>query len=247
MEDIENIETDIERIQDQKKQRKFFEKIADTGQTTYLKGVKMIRAKTMPRLYREAGQKLVETNFLETTGNEEIQQAAEPFLQNREKLQELHGKIGNLEEEEKSLESELINLGVDTRADKRTEELDRNIADAEAGYAEKLLAIARKVRENTPEAVAKLPEYQTFLKKVEEKEQQNEQFRENITKLNAAIEVDNCIRQIERMNENISDRKRRIQEHEQEIADLQNRISETEEKKKTYEEIRGPEDLTLQS
>jgi hypothetical protein len=247
IEDIENIENDIEAIQAQKKQRKFFEKIADTGQVTYLKGIKMVRAKTMPRLYREAGQKLTETNFLETTGNDEIINAAGPYLQNKEKLQELHNRIERLSEEEKSLESELINLGVDKRADRRTDELDRNIAAAQEKYTERLLAIARKVRENTPEAIASLSEYKEFLKEIAKCEKQNEQYRENITKLNAAIEADNCARQLERMNESISDRERRIREYEQEIDDLRKRIAETEEEKKRYEEIRGPKELTLHS
>lgn len=247
IEDIENIENDIEEIQEQKKDRKFFKKIADTGQVTYLKGIKMIRSKTMPRLYREAGEKLTETNFLETTGNEEILKTAEPFLQNRDKHVELNSLISKLDDEEKSLETELINLGVDKRADRRSEELDRNIADAKQKYNEKIYSIAQKIRENTPASIGSLQEYKDFMKQIGDLEKQNERFRENITKLNAAIEVDNCIKQIGRMNENIEDLQRRIREHQQEIKGLEQKITDTEAEKKKFEEIRGPEELTLES
>jgi len=246
-EDIENIEQDIESIQSNREGRKFFEKIADTGQMTYLKGVRMIRAKTMPRLYREAGKKLTETNFLETTGNDDVLAAAKPYLQNKDTLEELKGRQDALGEEKKNLDSELAASGVDKRPEKRIDELQKNIAEANLKYEEKLLGIAEKIRDNTPEAIQQIDEYTGFISQVEESEKKIDHYRENITKLEAAIEVDNLARQIERMHENIADHKQRIKEHESGIEDLKKKIAESEDEKKRYEEIRGPEEITLQS
>lgn len=247
IEDIENIELDISNIKEGKQERKFFEKIADTGQVTYLKGMKMIRSKTLPRLYREAGKKLAETSFLETTGNEEVLKAARPYLQNKEKLDQLQTRKEQLENEKKDLESELFSFGVDKRSDRRIEELNRNIESADENYRERIYNIAVKVREEPPAAVADKKEFKDYIESIGKLEKQNEQYKENITKLNAAIEADNLARQIERMKENIEDHKRRIKEHERDIEDLKQRISESEAEKKRYEEIRGPEEITLES
>lgn len=247
IEDIENIEQDIHSLQSNRSDRKFFEKIADTGQMTYLKGVKLIRGKTMPKLYRDAGTKLAETSFLETTGNDQVQAAAKPYLENKDALEALAIRQKKLEDELAALDSELTGLGVDKRSEKRVEELKSGIEAAAAKYREKISAIAQKVRSNPPETIAAKDSYKEFIEKIEKAEEKITHYRENITKLEAAIEVDNLTGQINRMNESIADHRQRISDHERSITDLEKRIEESKAERERYEEIRGPEEITLQS
>ena len=245
--EIDAIERDIGKLEEPERNRKFFEKIADTGQLAYLKGVRMVRSRILPRLYGETGRELAKTDFLDTVTDEDLLRIAEPFLQNRSKLKELEERQKHLLSEEEELHMELQRLGVDKRSDRRIEELDRNIEAAEEKKRARLINIGITVRSDTPSSIADDSAYKDFISSIEENEGKIENYRKNITKLKAAIEADNLARQIERMKETIEDHKHRIEESNREIINLEKRIEESEKEKAKQEEIRGPEEITLQS
>ena len=245
--EIGDIERDIDKLQEPERDRKFFEKIADKGQLAYLKGVRMVRSKTLPKLYAQTGRELVKTDFLDTTTDEDLLKIADPFLKNRSKLQNLEDRRNRLGAEEEELHTELQQLGVDKRADRRIEELDRNIEAAEEKLRTRLTNIGTAVRSDTPSSIADDSPYKDFISSITENEKKIENYRQNIAKLEAAIEADNLARQIERMKETIEDHKRRIEESKREIGNLEKRIEEAEQEKTKQEEIRGPEEITLQS
>lgn len=245
--EIGDIERDIDKLQEPERDRKFFEKIADKGQLAYLKGVRMVRSKTLPKLYAQTGRELVKTDFLDTTTDEDLLKIADPFLKNRSKLQNLEDRRNRLGAEEEELHTELQQLGVDKRADRRIEELDRNIESAEEKLRFRLTNIGTAVRSDTPSSIADDSSYKDFISSITENEKKIENYRQNIAKLEAAIEADNLARQIERMKETIEDHKRRIEESKREIGNLEKRIEEAEQEKTKQEEIRGPEEITLQS
>ena len=245
--EIGAIERDIDKLQEPERDRKFFEKIADKGQLAYLKGVRMVRSKTLPKLYAQTGRELVKTDFLDTTTDEDLLKIADPFLKNRSKLQNLEDRRNRLGAEEEELHTELQQLGVDKRADRRIEELDRNIEAAEEKLRSRLTNIGTAVRSDTPSSIADDSSYKDFISSITENEKKIENYRQNIAKLEAAIEADNLARQIERMKETIEDHKRRIEESKREIGNLEKRIEEAEQEKTKQEEIRGPEEITLQS
>lgn len=245
--EIGAIERDIDKLQEPERDRKFFEKIADKGQLAYLKGVRMVRSKTLPKLYAQTGRELVKTDFLDTTTDEDLLKIADPFLKNRSKLQNLEDRRNRLGAEEEELHTELQQLGVDKRADRRIEELDRNIEAAEEKLRTRLTNIGTAVRSDTPSSIADDSPYKDFISSITENEKKIENYRQNIAKLEAAIEADNLARQIERMKETIEDHKRRIEESKREIGNLEKRIEEAKQEKTKQEEIRGPEEITLQS
>lgn len=245
--EIEEIDAEIRSLSQETKTKKFFEKIADRGQVAYLKGLRLLRVKGYAKLYSKLGTELADSGYLKGSDNSELLEAAKPYLENKEHLDELKRRRDELKAERERLTDELKSAGIDRKPDNRIEELNKTIESTNRKLRSKLKEIAEAVREKRSEKIEADVEVRSLITRIEEAEAKINRFGENISKLEAAIEADLAAKRIGQLRERIEGHRKRIEEHTAAIDDLEKQIAEAEKEKARLEEERGPEEITLLS
>jgi chromosome segregation ATPase len=245
--EIEEIDAEIRSLSQETKTKKFFEKIADRGQVAYLRGLRLLRVKGYAKLYSKLGKELADSGYLERSDDSGLLEAAKPYLENKEHLDELKRRREELKNERERLTDELKSAGVDRKPDNRIEELNKTIESTNLELRAKLKEIAEAVKKKMPEKIEADTEVRSLITRIEEAEAKIKRFEENISKIEAAIEADVTAKRIERMREGIESHRKRIEEHTAAIEELEKQVGEAEKEKARLEKERGPEDITLLS
>ncbi len=240
-EETRNLERDLQTANAELADKNFLEKVVVRGRVIVLRNRLAIKEGQQRRMYTDAGRQIAGTDFVRTIGDPALDEAAAPFLELIEESKRLVAESGVLEDERKSLASELTTLGVERKADHRLAELNKELREAEAKHHDALMALARSAREAKldSESIASRSE------DLNDVEAEIERDQVLIERLEKAIEAGRVQADIDQLTAQIERKRQQIASIEADIERLEKRRNDLSETEKQLEAERGSlDDLT---
>jgi chromosome segregation ATPase len=240
-EEIKELERQINEQESELAERSAVAKLMSRGRLAFLKGKKSARENALPRLYREAGEAICSTTFISRVEDPELSNVAKPFFQKQAEIEELERHIQSLEDEKRSVASELSEATGGVGAERRL----RRAKDTAEG---ELRALDQAIGEKAADALDGEPdlpeEVRGALAALHTAEKEQKQERDRLRRLKAAVELEETSQSISRLRQRISQEEAEIAERQKRLAELKQELENTEAEKGRLEKARGPaEDL----
>ena len=203
----------------------------------------------MTRLYREAGQRILETDFVTTIGDPQLSEAAEPYRQRVHEISEVDDDLERLEAEGEQLASEMESLVPSGKVRNRIDEMDEELDIIEAQRADLRMRVSVSVEERLehPPADAEgnlqtqdLPaELSELLDSIRSKAGEIAQRDTLVQRLQAGIDAEQINGEIAQLDANISRKETQLERMKEEIESLQKHRQELESRMKAKQKERG--------
>ena len=200
-----------------------------------------LKKKNMGRDYREAGQKFCESALVDGVEDPDLKLALGPYRRNHQEVERLGSEVRNLRSRQETLWAELKELGADRAHQRRVREIEHQIERIEEELEAALGSLGRMYRAKPLKAFADDPEIKRILRHISRGERTAEQYRKQITRIEAAIQIDSLDKQRGTMEERVERLEREIKSRQEEIRSVKDRIADIRERVGKLAEIRGPE------
>lgn len=215
-------------------QRSLLERIGTKTRRTIAKNRKLVRNNQLPRLLQEAGQQLVETDFLEQMDDDELATVATPIKDVERRRDEIDAELQQLKEESGTLVAEFNSLGNGQKLSSARKERESEIDAAKRESTEILASLGRIAAEHPPEA---LSDYVETLHQCEAR----------IAHFDALLQRLHAGRKALTIADEISQIKRRIETRQKELAELEEEVDAKTKELQELESQRGTEEELFDS
>jgi chromosome segregation ATPase len=221
-------------------------KIKIRSQIAYYKSLLALKKRTLTGSFRRTGKEICESEFVDRIRDQAFLAAIQPYMENRKRLLALAEQRAQLEARQEEIWSELKSLGAEKSHEKKVRELEKLIADAELRLKESCHSLGLQYRKNPVPALADNEDIKTLLQEISRAEKAMALDRKQIKRLEADLQAEELSRelektraQIERLNEEISGRRR-------EVTELEQRLREGEAERDRLLRQRGSESTLLE-
>lgn len=240
----EELEADLSRLEEDREKRSFLKRISSSAKITMARGSLSGIEKEMKKYYAIAGRELLSQESPVILEEKALLPLLASCREVMRKLEDLEERESELQKEILALTNALAGLGVEKSGPKRLRELEKEqelerkrLQGVEHDYGAALLLMPRLRRD-----ILQAPETDAarFLQEIEVLEGREEEQREQIAALEAAIgaeekkkeiagwnrELDSLTEKKKNLEQEIRDLKKQIQEGGEELKELQNRAGE---------------------
>jgi chromosome segregation ATPase len=244
-EEISSLESEMEKAQSGTKSGNFFRIFRESGRTLYVKGLMSLKKKNMTRAYREAGHKFCESDLVKDVSDPELKYTLAPYQDNLEQREVISSEMESLEERQEKLWKELKELGAERSHHRRVREIEHQIEQIEEELEASFGSLGRMYRSKPLKPFVDDPEIKKILRHILRVEKGIEQDRKQITRIEAAIQIDALDKQIATLEDRSERLTREIKTRQEEIRALNERVKEAQEQRERLETLRGPEESVL--
>ena len=214
-------------------------KLMSRGRLAFLKGKKSSRENALPRLYREAGEAICATNFISRVEDPSLSNAAKPYFQKQAEIEELENQIQSLEDEKRAVTQELSQFSDEHGSERR---LRRNKNDAETELLELDRAIGEKAASGLDDEPDLPDSVRSALQEINSAEQRNQQERNRLNRLKAAVELKDVSASISKLEEKIQTVETEIEERNERLKKLKDDLENAKAEQERLEKARGSAD-----
>lgn len=236
-EDLKELDRQIGEQETELAQRSAVAKLMSRGRLAFLRGKKSARENGLPRLHREAGEAVCATNFITRVEDPDLSAAAKPYFQKRAEIEDLEQHIQSLEDEKRSVASELSELTGGVGAERRLKKAKEN-AESE------LRALDREIGEKAASGLDGDPDLpddvQAALEELKTAEAAQNTERDRLRRLRAAVELEEVTESIPRIEQQIGRQEQDIAERRKHLEELKQELQNAEAEKRRIEKARGP-------
>lgn len=219
----------------------FLARLGEKGRSTLLKSRRSSRENRLPRLLRSAGEQLSHGDFLDTVQDEELDRAAEPLREVRQRSRSIDDQLAELERESGALLEEFNSLSNGSRLHRAREKRETEIHERRADIQRLLYELGRCVAEQPgrtvpEEPLSRLAEASARMEHLKDREERLEAGREAEKK---AQQISRCQEDQQRTREEISRLQTRLETLEGHEASLTAEKESLEERRGTVEDLFG--------
>jgi chromosome segregation ATPase len=240
--ELKEMENDIDRNEQNIAEKPFFNKMMKRGKLFLLKNKRTSKVNAIPRFYKNIGEQICESDFLDSTENELIKNTAQPCIDRRKSIRELENKNDKLENEIASLDEELSTLCSGNRPDREINRLKKEKQDKENQLEGVYESIGIAFVSKPEEKLSNDPNVTKPLTKIRSIEENIRKEDEKITKLSAAIRVEELCSSINKLEDSIIAKENQITQLTDEINKTKEQLVDAQREKEQFESIRGPEE-----
>ena len=232
----------MEQQQEEPDQTSFFDRVRARGRRAILKSrIASIRS-GMRSVYRSAGRRIVETDFISTMGDPKLSAAVEPFRETTAKVHRVNEKLAALESERESLSVEMNSLSALGRVRRRLRELsdeERLLLDTRIGIQARVCEEIEKLGDKEKPAPLSTDDLGPFdaVTKTRAKLAELENLQE---RLRAALDAELIAERIATLEKDVARRGEQIKQLEAEIHALNEEHEELKKKLTAVRKKRGP-------
>jgi chromosome segregation ATPase len=239
-EEIMRIEKELEHLSSESRERGFFGRVKDKGKAVYLKG--SLKAKLMGRAkaYRTVGKAVCNSNLAAELQDPELSRVMAPVEASKDLASQLQQRSEEIAREKEQLSKRLEELGVQDGVSKRIKELQRKISHMQMALSEIHATLGRTYQEHNLSSQISSPQIETLSQGIENLHQENDQHRNRIKRLEAAIEADQVEQSINQANQQIARLEGEIAQRQQEIDRLRELVRQCEQHRQSLLQQRGP-------
>lgn len=242
--ELAGLSEDQERSRGSMRSGNILRMIGEAGRGFFLRSAVGFKRKAVARAYAEAGRGVCESPLAESDAA--LKRKLAPYRENRARQEELGREAEALRGEQAGLRDELKELGADKSHQRRVRELERGLERAEEELEQACRRLGELFRAKPVRSFATDPEVKNRLRRAAQAEKAGEKHREQIKRLEAAIQIDALDGQVRAMREKIEKVTREIRAREQEVRELEGRIAASEGERERLVKVRGSEQDLLE-
>lgn len=236
-EEVKELERQISEHESQMEEKAAVTRLMSRGRLAFLKGKKSARENALPRLYREAGESICATNFINRVDDPELSEVSKRYFQKQAEIEELEQQVQSLEDEKRAVSQELSDLtsglGTERRLRRSAEQTEEELRELDRTIGEK----AASAIEDEPD----LPEEVTSaLSELGQTDAQLKQDRDRLRRLKAAVELEEVSESIAKLDERIANVEQEITERQERLSKLKEDIENAKSEQQRLEKLRGP-------
>jgi chromosome segregation ATPase len=244
-EEIEDLESEQERLQTNVRSGNFFRIFKETGRSLYLKGLLSLKKKALSKSFGEAGRRFCDSGLAGAVDDPGVQRSLAPYRENKRKLNTLGRQILKFKDEQAALWEELKGLGAEKSHQRRVRELEASIQRIEESLEDAFEGLGSLFKAKPLKPLSEEPEVARCLRQISRAEKSNVQHRKQIERLEAALQIEQLSRQRQSMEEKVARLEREIRSRQEEIGVLNDQIAETKTQSERLARTRGPEEALL--
>ena len=236
-EELKELDRQIGEQESELAQRSAVAKLMSRGRLAFLKGKKSARENALPRLHREAGEAVCATNFITRVEDPSLSAAAKPYFQKRAEIEDLEQHIQALDDEKRSVGTELAELTENVGAERR-------LKKARESAENELRGIDREIGEKGASGIDGDPdlpdEVRAAVDELKTAEEAQNKERDRLRRLRAAVELEDVTESIPKIEQQISRQEQDIADRQKHLEELKQQLENAEAEKRRLEKARGP-------
>jgi chromosome segregation ATPase len=236
---IKDLSSEIAQLEKELENKPFLDKMVTRGRIALLKNRMSSNNSSLAAIYRTAGRRIVETDFVCAIGDPSLTAAMEPFRELTAQVHRANEHVAALESEREALSQELDSLSALNRIRRRMKEL----SEEERLLAERQLDVRARVCEE----LENLPETEVTIDLPAEKyaavgttRTRLEELAKLEARLVAALEVERITEQIDTAEKDIKRREEQISTLQAEIESLDKERASLKRSLTAQRKKRGP-------
>ncbi len=244
--DLTDIEHSIKTMESEMEGKPLFDRVVSRGRLALLKTRRQAKLSSLPRMYRNAGEKLSSTEFTAIVEDETLASVAGPFIETMQRIETLKAAMEKLLQEKEKLENELSTLCDGKRPQRRISDFENGLKSDYESLSATYRGIGRAYRELVKKEGDPIPQVAEYLSSISDTEKEISTRRAAIEKLNAAIELERIAREIESSQKTIRMIEDQIRRQQEEITSLTEKVAAAEIEKRKLTRARGPKEKLLE-
>ena len=239
---IKELEAELEQLQGETDHPTFFDRVRTRGRIAILKNRISSARSGMRSVFRSAGRRIVETDFITSMGDPKLSDAVEPFREVTAKVHRINERIASIESERDALSSEMDTLSALGRVRKRLKEL----SEEEKQLVDKRIDIQTRVCEevekllSTDQGDALKKEDLGPIDAVTRTRAKLDELEDLQARLRAALDAEVIADQIATVEKDVARREEQIERLQKEIEVLTSDHAELKKKLAAAKKKRGP-------
>lgn len=240
--ELRDVQGDLDRLDSTMEQKPFLEKVVARGKRIVLANRLAAKESAERRLFRKVGRDVTRTDFIQKMDDPSLAEVARPYYDTEKRIEDLTHDVENLRSKEEKANESLADQVGDQRPDrfiaKRESERDALVSQRDDSY----VTIGTAVAAEEVAVDAEQTGVSSLLAEISQLEKDNAGKRQTITRLEAALRVEELDRQIARRTETIDSLKMQIENLDKQVAEHSDRVEDLKREKAEQEKARGPAD-----
>lgn len=245
--ELTRIEKELKELNIQENKKTLINRVTNRSRFIYLQGLLKSKHLRKSTIYSNLGEKVYKSDFLSVIGDASLISNMKPVIEAQEMVELLAKKDESLLVKKSKLIDEIERLDGNTGAGSSTKELEIEVEKAEKQLLDLYSTLGQIYIDDSLDKEITDSEIDRIFSNIHSLSTENEDCNKQITKLEAAISIDQVEKDISDVNIRIDKIKNDIQEKQDEIETFAQRIKELEIEKKKQMKLRGSKDsLELQ-
>jgi len=224
----------------------FYQKIMGTGKKALKQGSRRLKESALKKQYKLAGERICNEGLAGEFDSENLQQLLEKNKKEMDTIDSVKQRSTELTSERDTIVEELQGLDANKQSQKRIREIEEEKNELDKNRNEIFGEIGRIFYDSPVSDIKNQKEINGFIQEINRIQNENEELRENLNKLEAAVEIDAVNKQLSRLNEQVQSLEEKIETRKQELEHLKIEIKERKEKRQELEKVRGPVEHLLE-
>lgn len=237
-EELREVQMDLDRLDSTMEQKPFLEKVVARGKRIVMANRLSAKEGAERRLFRTVGKDITRTDFIQSMDDPDLTAVATPYYETEKRIEDLTHAVENLRTRDQQLNESLSGIIGEQRPDRfissRDAEREEKIASRDEAY--------RAVGRAATDGDIALPDgdASSLLTEIQELHAQNDDKRATITRLEAALKVEELERRIAAKTQTVDGLEKQVQGLERQIADEKQELENLAQEKAEQEKARGP-------
>ena len=238
---IIQVREDLHELEKTAKEKNFLKMVVDSGKKTVLLGNLSLHQKSLSKEFEKAGERICQEGLLENQKNSGLAAAVEPFLRNKQLINDLTAQKQALEGEVNSFSYRLSELADGKKASAKITELEEKKHRSRNELEEQFHDAAGHYI-NNPELIS-APLVSEEMEKLSALKDSTDQQKKEYEQLTASLEIERLDKKMEDINLRIRTLEDNIKRQQEEIKRHKREITKAQKDKELLEPVAYPKNI----
>lgn len=240
--EVRQLERDLAALHGEQSKRPFVERLMKRGRDLLLKSRIQAKQDKRDALHEEAGRQLAETEFVGVIDDPDLNEAAAPYEEIRERINAIDEEMAKIDREIRELNEEQQEKSGGKRLQRAFSDLRESREEREEEQEELFSQLGRRFVESGLEDKDLPEDVEPQQQELASLDEQEGKCRKSIERLEAAIKVQELRNRIRQTEEEKERQQKKLERIQNSIEELEREVSSLQEEQERTEKLRGPEE-----